>query len=190
MTYHCGTTDSYSKWAKEVDDESYELSNFWPYFQKTVKFTAPDNSRRAPNASAPSTDRFSNGSPLHVSIPHFANPFSSWVKKALHYMGFKEAKDFVSGELSGVQYNMITVDPRWSTRSSAEEFIRSIGVKNNFKIYNGTMAQKLVFKDTTATGVKVTTSGKDYTLSAKKEVIVSAGAVCPLSSTLYEWSYS
>ncbi|PLB55930.1 alcohol oxidase [Aspergillus steynii IBT 23096] len=176
MTYHCGTTDSYSKWATEVDDSSYELSNFWPYFQKTVNFTQPDNERRAANASIPETDRFASGSPLQVSHPVYANPFSSWVKKALQYMGFKEAKDFVSGELSGVQYNMVTVDPRWSTRSSAEEFVRSIGVADNFKIYNGTLAQKLVFKGTTATGVKVTTSGKDYTLSAKKEVIVSAGA--------------
>ncbi|KAI9036831.1 GMC family oxidoreductase [Aspergillus affinis] len=176
MTYHCGTTDSYSRWAKEVNDPTYELSSFWPYFQKTVKFTSPDNSRRAANASAPDTDRFADGSPLHVTIPVYANPFSSWVKKALRYMGFKEAKDFVSGELSGVQYNMVTIDPRWSTRSSSEEFIRSIGVSDKFKIYTHSMAQKVLFDGTTATGVKVTTSGKDYTLSAKKEVILSAGA--------------
>lgn len=177
MTYHLGTKESYDMWAREVCDKSYELSNFMPYFQKSVAFTPVDSERRASNASY-NPKPFAQGSPLQVTVPLWANPFSTFIKKALESMGFKEAADFVSGTLSGVQYNMVTTDAKDQTRSTSGAFIREIGVNEKFIVYKNSLAQKVLFnRRKKATGVSVTTDGKSYTLRARNEVIVSAGAV-------------
>ena len=147
--------------------------------------TPVDSERRASNATY-EPQPFAQNGPLQVTVPLWANPFSSFVKKALQGMGFEEARDFVSGTLSGVQYNMVTTDPKDQTRSSSEAFIRMIGVDERFIVYTKTLAQKLVFDGKKATGVSVTTDGETYTLSAKNEVIVSAGAVSYHSIVLFQ----
>jgi len=52
-----------------------------------------------------------------------------------------------------------------------------VTINSNLKVYNGTMARRVLFKEQNrASGVLVTTNGEDYVLSARKEVILSAGA--------------
>ena len=46
-------------------------------------------------------------------------------------------------------------------------------------VYQQTLAKKILFSaDKVATGVRIETAGIQYTLSARKEVILAAGAVC------------
>lgn len=50
------------------------------------------------------------------------------------------------------------------------------------QVYKQTLATKIIFSENkTATGVSVVTGGKSYVLSARREVILAAGAVsfCP-----------
>ena len=51
MAYHRGTEGTYKKWADQVGDDSYNLENFGHYFEKSLNFTKPKESRAA-NASA------------------------------------------------------------------------------------------------------------------------------------------
>ena len=72
-----------------------------------------------------------------------------------------------------------TIHPTSSQRCSSQTSFLDQGVtiKSNLKVYNGTMARRVLFKkQNTASGVLVTTKGEDYVLSARKEVILSAGA--------------
>lgn len=47
---------------------------------------------------------------------------------------------------------------------------------SNLKIYPETLAKQILFsEDKTATGVRVSTGGEEYILSASKEVIIAAG---------------
>ncbi|QKX56261.1 uncharacterized protein TRUGW13939_03362 [Talaromyces rugulosus] len=166
-------------WATAVNDTSYEYDSFLEYFKKSVHFTPPDNERRPPNASVSySPAAFSRtGGPLQVSIPIWANSFSSFAKIGYDRLGIKQAVDFVSGALAGVQYNMNTIDPQKQTRSSSETaYLRMIGSSRSFQIYNNTMAQKILFYGTTASGVRVMSRNLTYTLTARREIIVSAGA--------------
>ncbi|ESZ99286.1 hypothetical protein SBOR_0327 [Sclerotinia borealis F-4128] len=178
FTYHRATRQSYKKWASEVEDSSYEFDSFLPYFKKGVNFTPPDNAARPSNASLSyNTSSFDPaGGPLQVSVPIWANPFSSFAKSAFETLGFQSELDFVSGTLAGVQYNMNTIDPGQQIRSSSESSYLRTTATASLKVYNGTLAKRILFHGKTAYGVSVTTDGVEYKLFANKEVILSAGA--------------
>ena len=77
----------------------------------------------------------------------------------------------------GSAYTTFTIDPTNAQRSSSESsFLQAALKTSTLQVYKQTLAQQILFNvDKTATGVSVSTSGINYTLSAKKEVIVSAG---------------
>ena len=178
--YHFPTRDSLAKWASEVGDESYEFDSFLKYYQKSVDFTQANNTKRAPNASYEyngSNLPSSPGHPLHVTLPNYANAFASWLLQGFAKIGIPAASDFVSGSLAGAAYGMVTLDPKTMTRSSSESSFWRLALQTtNLVTYQSTLAKRILFDSKKATGVVVDTQGLQYTLSAKREVIVSNGA--------------
>ena len=85
---------------------------------------------------------------------------------------------FNGGKILGSAYATFTIDPINAERSSSESSFLQAALKNTtLQVYKQTLAQQILFSsDKTAVGVIVSTGGLNYTLSAKKEVIVSAGA--------------
>lgn len=133
------------------------------------------NATVAYNASA-----FDNslGGQLQVSWPNLGSPLSTWVSKGLQAIGVEPGSDFNTGTLSGSSWASTTIDPAHETRSSSKTaFLNPALTSTGIKVYAHTMAKKILFKNTNqASGVKVETLGISYTLTARKEVIVSAGA--------------
>ena len=93
-------------------------------------------------------------------------------------LGLKAINGFQTGQLIGSGYIPSTVDPVKAQRSSSESsFLQSIHDSPSLQIYNNTMAEKILFDGSkTANGVIVSSKGSEFTLNAKKEVILSAGA--------------
>lgn len=61
VRYHRGDAKAYDMWADQVGDQCYTWDNFLPYFRKSAKYTPPNTSLRAANATvpAPSNEAFS-----------------------------------------------------------------------------------------------------------------------------------
>ncbi|KAF6804273.1 versicolorin b synthase [Colletotrichum sojae] len=182
MIYQRGTKQSYQKWADAVGDDSYTWDSLLPYFKKSVKFSPPKSPPRFANASAEyNPDAFSpSGGPLRVSYANYAQPFSTYLEPSLNEIGIPPAQDFNSGELMGAQYCSDTIQPDSQKRDSSQTsfLIEAIGRKN-LKVYQLTLAKKILFdSNKKATGVVVTSNAgiSTYTLKANKEVILSAGA--------------
>lgn len=179
MAYQRGTVDSYRMWADQVGDQGYTWNNFLPYFEKSLNFTPPDTSKRAANAT-PDYDITTLGQgngPLSVTFTNYAQAFSSWVQNGLKEIGVQPRKGLTSGQLLGSAYSVVTVEPTLQTRESSETaFLQPALTNPNLIVYTQTLATKVIFdSNKVATGVQVDTAGKVYTLSASKEVIVSAG---------------
>lgn len=140
-------------------------------------------SKRPTNASVPdpSSSAFkSSGRPVEVGYINFPVPFGSWAQLAFEQLGFKTLTDMVSGALIGSQYVTQVVAPDMTRSSSQASYLSRALSSNrqNLIIYPRTMAKKILFdSDLRATGVSVTTHQIPYTISAKMEVILSAGAV-------------
>ena len=72
-------------------------------------------------------------------------------------------------------------------RSSSEAFLReALENSMNLVVYKSTLAKKIIFNDKVATGIIVNSGGLMYNISARKEVVLSAGVV---SSFLPQPSY-
>lgn len=187
MIYQRGTIDSFQAWANAVNDSSWTFDRILPYYAKGVNYTTvnPNDTTRAANASMiplpanPAAWNMSGG-PSHVSYPNWASPFSSWVALAMGELGFPVPQDFLSGHLLGSQYAPATVDPHGQVRSSSQESYLNAALtsgRTNLKVYTHTLAKQVIFsRNKTAMGVKVVSgNGNPYVLSARSEVILSAG---------------
>ena len=187
MLYHRPTVDSMQRWADEVDDQSYTFDRMLPYYQKSCRYTPPNQDLYTNATNNQSADAFSaSGGPLEVSFSNAVDAFGTWARRALIAMGMRQIDGFNSGRLMGSSYATLTINPRNSHRSTSESsFLRdSLNRGSGPAVYKNTLAQKILFNaDKTATGVQVATGGTfgtaslNFTLTARREVIVSAGAL-------------
>jgi choline dehydrogenase len=177
MGYLRGTKGSYQQWANMVGDNSYTYDNWLPYFKKSLNFTPPDMSKRALNAT-PQYDSGSlgRGGPLSITFPNYAQAMSSWVQKGMQEVGIAVSNGITSGVLMGSSYVIATLQGDQKRESSETAFLTPASSRSNLKIYTNTMAKKVVFSGKTAKGVLASTGSQHYTLSAKREVILAAGA--------------
>ncbi|KAF2803922.1 alcohol oxidase [Mytilinidion resinicola] len=181
LVYHRGTKGSYQKWADQVGDDSYAWDNFLPYFEKSCTLTPPNTTKRFANATVTyDANVFDNslGGPLQISWPNWASPLSSWVEIGLAAIGVKSGNDHNSGSLTGSSWIASTINPNGEARDSSEtSFLKQAMANTNITVYSLTMAKKILFKSTNiASGVQVEQAGAKWTLTARKEVIISAGA--------------
>ena len=182
LLIHRSSAGAFQKWADEVDDQSYTFDNLLPYFKKSVQFEPPAASAYPSNVSLSyrKEDFSSTGGPLKVSFAAHLNAISSWLGRAFEELGLARLPAFSNGNLFGWSYFPYTVDPASQTRSSSEtSFLReALRETTNLNFYKSTLAKKIMFDHCqTATGVLVDTAGVEYTISAGREVILSAGAV-------------
>lgn len=182
MAYQIGTKDTYKMWADVVGDQSYSFDSFLPFFQKSLDFTPPDMSRRAANAT-PEYDVATIGKaagPLSLTFPNFAQSISSWCQKGFQEIGIPPIAGFTSGKLLGSSYVLDTIQPSTQLRESSETaFLQPMlnNPKSKLVVYRSSLGKRILFDyNKKANGVLVNTDGASYTLSARKEVIVSAGA--------------
>lgn len=169
------------QWATLVDDDSYKFDQVLPLYKKSVEFTPPNTQYRAANASAAynanAYESNGGGGPLQVSYANFAMPFSSWMNLGMQAIGINETQEFNLGSLMGAQYCSSTIEPAHELRSSSEESFLSKITPSSLTTYTNILAKKVVFEERKATGVEVKgLLGNTVTLSATKEVIISAGA--------------
>lgn len=98
--------------------------------------------------------------------------------KALEKLGFPEAQGFSNGNLLGRSYITHTINPRTRRReTSSTSYLREALLDNGkLNIFTRTLVKQILFDENKkATGVRINTGGFDWTIGAKKEVILSAG---------------
>ncbi|KAK2805252.1 hypothetical protein FQN50_006277 [Emmonsiellopsis sp. PD_5] len=180
MAYHRGTAGSYDRWAELVGDDSYSFANLQKYFSRSCHLTAPNLEKRNNTNTTINyeADMCDNAGPLQVSWNNWVDPTITWLGKAVEQIGLALSPDgFSSGSLTGFfSWTPSTIEPTHAFRSSAEtSYLQSSISNSQLSVYYGTQAKKILFDSKKAKGVTVSSSGTEYTLSATKEVIVSAG---------------
>ena len=163
-----------------MGDQSYTFENILPYFQRSANFTPPNAEQRPQNATAQynASDWSATGGPLQVSYSSWVNPISSWLGLGFKELGLIELPSLLSGTLLGWSWLTVTLDSLSQTRSSSEAFLReALQETTNLAVYKSTLAKKIVFENGIATCVIVNSGGVTYNISARNEVILSAGVV-------------
>ncbi|KFY32224.1 hypothetical protein V493_00394 [Pseudogymnoascus sp. VKM F-4281 (FW-2241)] len=180
MAYQRGTVESFNLWATLVGDKSYSWRSFLPYLQKSVHFTPPPAGKRAANATA-AVDLKTigpNKGPVSLTFSNYAMAISSYVQKGFAEIGILPTNGFTSGTLNGSSYVLETIEESTQIRESSETaFLGPALRRDNLIVFAHTLAKRVVFDSRKrATGVSVESGGRVYTLSARNEVVLSAGA--------------
>jgi choline dehydrogenase len=154
----------------------------FPFMKRSFSFTPPDIRYRAENASANFTLSTFDvpGGPAQLSYPKYAQPLSSFGPAGYAAAGFNASSGFLDGNLLGYGYWPFTLRAEDSTRSSTESaFLSPAAARTSLKIYQSCMARHILFDENKrAIGVNVTVAGlKPFTLSARKEIIISSGFI-------------
>lgn len=183
--YQRPTIGSMQMWADQVDDESWTWDSTLPYFKRAVHFTPPNESIYINTSNPLDLSAFEPaGGPVQVSFSGAVDPFGTWARQAFPIAGMPQIPGLSSGRLLGSAYAPLTVDPKNGYRSSAEaSYLASALNSHKAPItYTHTLATQILFNGTTATGLRAMTAGTfgtpsvNFTLTARKEVIVAGGA--------------
>ncbi|KAG8530779.1 uncharacterized protein KY384_004136 [Bacidia gigantensis] len=172
-----GTLGTYHRWADQLGDQSFTFENLLKYFQKSPQFTLPIR----PEGSQVNVDQaaFSpTGGPLQVSYSNEVKPLTKFVEQAYLQLGIRAIPGQNSGRLIGYAEFALTLDQKaGGLRSSSESsFLQQAIADTPLLVYKNTLAKQILFDDNKkAIGVKVDTAGVGYTLTARQEVILSAG---------------
>ncbi|KAF3044427.1 hypothetical protein E8E12_010550 [Didymella heteroderae] len=183
MMYHRPSVGSLQAWADHVGDQSWNWANMTKYYKRSMKLIPNVANRTTEEGSAVyDADAYgasgSNSQPLYVSYPNYINPLSQYAAAAFQAIGLKQIPGFASGILNGFGWWQFTIDGRTGLRSSAESsFLAKAFSRPGLTSYINAQARSIIFENNTAIGVNVTNYGvRPFTISARKEVIVSAGA--------------
>ncbi|OHF04555.1 glucose-methanol-choline oxidoreductase [Colletotrichum orchidophilum] len=180
MNYGQTCKGAHQKWADVVDDQSYTYENMLQYYHKAMKYSPPKAGARSANATAslPAADAAINGT-LPITFGAYVQSWSTWVALGLEAIGIPQVSAFVDGSNLGWAWNLYTIESPKATRSTSETaYLHPVLGRPNLAVFDYTFAQRIIFDDQkTATGVEVTstTTNCSYTISADKEVILSAG---------------
>ena len=184
MAYHRATKGAYQRWADLVGDQSYTFDRFLPHFERTATLTPPNlEKRKAPNATvlydAGAFDNRLSG-PLQVSWANWVDPTQSWLARALQAIGQRLSQTGLSsGIVNGGTWVPMTIDPKHATRSTSKSSYLEAAMrdpKSRLTVHLHSQASKILFDSTRkATGVTAMSNGKMFLVTAKKEIILSAG---------------
>ncbi|KAI4179793.1 MAG: hypothetical protein LQ348_005325 [Seirophora lacunosa] len=173
------TKGYHNRWAALVGDRSWAWDDILPYYKKSVAFTPPNAEKMGVDANIP-YDRaaYGPGGPLHVTYSNYYQPMNPGLIKGFEALNLSSQPGFSSGRMDGYGYLAVSIDPDTQLKDSSETaFLSQAFNATSFRVYKNTIAKKILFEGTTATGVQVETAGLSYTLEAAKEVIVSAGVM-------------
>ena len=172
---------------RDIDDwgalgnSGWSWSALFPYFLKSEKYNAPSASISTQvDTTFIEPSLHGEYGPVQNSFPPFYDNFYKAWEPTYKNLGLGPTGDPKGGIAIGAYTTLLSLDATNATRSYAgNAYYKPNAGRPNLMVLTGAFATKIVFAASktplVATGVSFTFSGKVYTVSARREVIVCAG---------------
>ncbi|GBP87855.1 Glucose dehydrogenase [Eumeta japonica] len=167
MIYTRGAPDDYNNW-KAMGNEGWGWDDVLPYFKKIENFNIPKFNN---------TDYHGYDGYLNIEhAPYRTSKSKAWIKAAQEY-GFTYG-DYNGENPSGVSYLQVSMK-NGTRHSSNRAYLHPIRGRKNLHIAKASFVTKLIFdnSNTQVIGVELERRNIKYKILAKKDVILSAGAI-------------
>lgn len=163
MVYVRGQPRDYEDW-KAMGNPGWGWDDVLPYFKKSEDFD---------RASA----YHGKGGPQHVTdiSPHVHPICHSFIETA-EGLGFSPTSDFNGTRPEGVGIYQINTRGGWRA-STANAFLHPALKRKTLKLRTKALATRIVFEGKRAVGVEYRRGGKSHQVRARREVILSGGAI-------------
>ncbi|MCB9992093.1 MAG: GMC family oxidoreductase N-terminal domain-containing protein [Hyphomicrobiaceae bacterium] len=164
QVYMRGLPKDYDDWRDEFGCSGWGYDDVLPDF-----VASEDNSR----LSGP---LHGNDGPLKVSDQAYTHPLTyAWIK-ACQQAGLPYNSDFNSGDPAGCGLYQVT--NRAGRRSStANCYLHPVEGRRNLDVLTGVQARRITIENGRATGVEVSIGGSAKRIAARRDVIVTSGAI-------------
>ena len=195
MIYMRGQARDYDGWAQLLGDESWSWNNSLPYFKLHEDHHKGASALHGARGTAP--ELMQDASTPYREVLRHRNAGGEWrvdkqrlrwdvleaFAKAAEQAGIPATDDFNTGDNEGVGYFEVNQKKGWRW-NTAKAFLRPTCYgRPNFELWTSAQASKLVLTSGTGTeplrctGVQVWNGHEMVTVTARREVILSAGAV-------------
>ncbi|WP_127554924.1 choline dehydrogenase [Saccharospirillum alexandrii] len=163
MVYIRGHAYDYDRWQEE-GAEGWSYADVLPYF------------RKAETREVGADDYRGGDGPLNVHTGDQPNPLFGAFIEAGQQAGYPHTSDMngYQQEGFGVMDMTIKQGKRWNT---AQAYLRPVLDRPNLRAETGAMVQRILFEGDTAVGVEYVQNNKTVRVKAKREVILSGGAI-------------
>ena len=164
MVYFRGHPTDFDDWAA-AGNPGWRYREVLPYFLRSEN-----------NEDYPDSAYHGHGGPMNVTHIKRPNPMTPAFLEAMRGLGFKRTDDFngPTSEGYGPRQGTILNGRRVST---ATAYLRPASRRSNLSILTDTRALEILIDNRRAVGVGVLSAAGERRLSARQEVIVSAGAI-------------
>ncbi|MBB3388197.1 choline dehydrogenase [Rhizobium sp. BK275] len=163
MIYMRGQAADYDGW-RQAGNAGWGWDDVLPYFLKSE-----DNYRGK-------TAMHGQGGEWRVERQRLSWPVLDAFRDAAEELGIPKTDDFNSGDNEGSGYFEVNQRGglRWNTTKA---FLRPAMKRPNLRVLTGAETERLQFEGRRATGVRFRSNGKMHEARARREVILSAGAI-------------
>lgn len=164
MIYLRGHREDYDRWENQHGCQGWGFDSMLGYFKK------------AENNETLSGQYHGVDGPLFVSDNHYRHPLSRAFIKAGQEFGLDYVNDFNGKSQQGVGFFQTTTH-NGERASTSSTYLKQVRENPNFSLKLNALVSKVVIEDNKAVGVKCIIDGQAHYFKAKKNVIVSAGAL-------------
>ncbi|KAK5653302.1 hypothetical protein OQA88_8993 [Cercophora sp. LCS_1] len=183
MIFQRGTAADYDIWGELAPlNNTWSWENILPYFKKGIQLTPPK-----PEIPADFNVKYdmkywgSNYSDhsIFATYPNYLNPRTyPYYQTVKGIPGVNIIEDSGSGK-TGLSYWMSSTNPKTGLRSYARAGHWDGLNRSNYDLLTGARVNRILFNETTATGILLTprNANHSFSITARHEVIISAGAI-------------
>jgi choline dehydrogenase len=163
MIYIRGDRHDYDDWAAS-GCTGWSWDEVLPYFLRGEDYQGPASASHA------------HGGPLAVSPLRIKHPIADAFLEACAQTGLRRIEDYCAGDVDGAFIMLVTQrkGQRWS---AARGYLSAAAGRPNLTVLTDALADRVIFEGDRAVGVRFRHQGQVRELRARKEVILSAGAL-------------
>src|SRR5690606_17005445 len=159
-----GQKQDYDQWAS-LGNQGWSWEDCLPYFRKLENNDLPASETRGKDGPLSAT-----------SIPANHELVDAFIESA-QMEGIPRVNDFNSGDQFGVGYYQLTTK-NGLRQSTAVAYLRPAQQRQNLTIKTEHLVHRVLLENNRAVGIELSHKGNaKHTIRAKKEVILSAGAI-------------
>ena len=164
MVYVRGQRRDFDDW-RAAGNPGWGWDDVLPYFKSFEDFEGGADDYRG-----------AGGELRVIDISKDVHPLCETWLQAAEEAGFHRTKDYNGRDQEGVAVYQITTR-KGMRESAATAFLSPVWKRPNLRVVTGAFATKILFEGSRANGIEYVVDGKTISAKARREVIVSAGAV-------------
>jgi choline dehydrogenase len=162
MMYSRGHPRDYDQW-RQMGAEGWSYDEVLPYFKKSER-----------NWRGESATHGGDG-PLNVTPYTSDEPISRAIRQAARALNYRVLDDFEAGDPEGFALPDSTIH-RGRRASASQAFLKPARRRPNLTIVTGAHVTRITIEKGRATGVDYSKDGKETTVHAAREIVLSGGA--------------